>query len=269
MRLRNYLRTALPPVLVLALALLLWDLGTRVFEPPAYVLPGPARVLDAARLHAPQLLQATWRTGSAAVLGLVASFVVGLLVSLLFSQSRTLERSLYPYAIFLQTVPIIAIAPLIVTWLGTGFVSVVVVAFIISLFPIITSATTGLVSVEPQFLELFELHNASRWQTLVKLRLPHSVPSLVTGLKTSCGLSVVGCIVGENFVGYDLQRFGLGYLIMQSSNQIKADYLFAAIIASTLLGVAMFSGVSLAGRWLIAWGHFAPLRASTSAEPRI
>jgi NitT/TauT family transport system permease protein len=261
------LRTVFLPLLVLALAILFWDLGTRLFEPPAYVLPSPGRVLSAARQHAPQLLQASWRTGSAALFGLVASFVVGLLVSLLFSQSRTLERSLYPYAIFLQTVPIIAIAPLIVTWIGTGFVSVVVVAFVISLFPIITSATTGLVSIEPQLLELFELHRASRWQTLLKLRLPHSVPFLVTGLKTSCGLAVVGCIVGENFVGYDLEHFGLGYLIMQSSNQIKADYLFAAIIASTLLGVVMFTLVSLVGRWLIAWGHFAPLRATSATDP--
>ncbi len=153
-------------------------------------------------------------TAAAALLGLAASLVVGMLVAVAFSQSAIVRRSVYPYAIFLQTVPSVALAPLVIVWFGLGFRSVVIVAFIISLFPIITNATTGLLDLDHNLLELFTMASASRSQVLLKLRLPNSIPYLIAGAKISCGLSVIGApIVGEFMAGIGDGSFGLGYLI--------------------------------------------------------
>jgi NitT/TauT family transport system permease protein len=185
------------------------------------------------------------------VCGLAASFLCGLLVALVFSQSRLIQRAVFPYAIFLQTVPIVAIAPLVILWFGNGMFSVSLIAFIISVFPVMTNATAGLTAVDPHLLDLFELYGASRWQTLLKLRLPGAVPHLVVGLKIACGLSVIGSIVGETFAGPGMGRVGLGYLIQLTSGQTKTDYAFAALACSALLGVALFSAVSLVGNWIV------------------
>jgi NitT/TauT family transport system permease protein len=186
--------------------------------------------------------------------GLGLSLVVGTAVAFVFSQSRLVQRAVYPYAIFLQTVPIIAIAPLVITWFGAGFQSVVVVAFILSLFPIINNVTAGLTSIDSNLLELFEFHNATRWQVFQKLRLPNAVPYLVAGARIACGLSVVGTIVGEIYAGYS-ESFGLGYLIFATSSKLDTPYLFAVVFCSTLLGVAIFTSVSLIGATVLARWH--------------
>jgi NitT/TauT family transport system permease protein len=149
-------------------------------------------------------------------------------------------------------VPIIAVAPLIVIWLDYGFRSVVMVAFIISLFPIITNATAGLTAIDRNLFELFELSGASRWQLLWKLRFPSSVPHLIVGAKTSAGLAVVGAIVGEIFAGAAMEHDGLGNLINQANNKLNIDFMFAAVFTSTCLGIVIFATLSLAGAWVMA-----------------
>jgi NitT/TauT family transport system permease protein len=171
-----------------------------------------------------------------------------------FSQSRWIRTSGYPYALFLQTVPIVAIAPLIVNYCGRGWHSIVITAGMLSLFPIISNGTAGLLSVDPDLLDYFRLNNASRWQMLWKLRLPSAVPALCNGAKTSCGLAVVGAIVGEYFVGYSSRTFGLGYLILYAVDLWNPKKLFAAVLASTVLTVTMFAIVSfLTGIVLSRW----------------
>lgn len=250
-------RSLLPPLVLLVLVLAAWDISAVAFSIEAYLVPRPLRVWETAREHAADLATAVGLTGAAALCGFAASCVAGTLCAFVLAQSRVVQRSVLPYAIFLQTVPIVAIAPLIITWFGTGFQSVVVVAGVISLFPIINNATAGLTQIDANQRELFELHNATRWQTLVKLRLPNAVPYLVTGAKVSCGLSVVGAIVGEIYAGYAAESHGLGYLIMMTSNQLKTDYLFACILTSTLLGVTIFGSVSLCGSLLLGRWHTA------------
>src|SRR5262249_18495250 len=146
---------------------------------------------------------------AAALLGFAMSLAAGTALALVFSQSRIVQRSIYPYAIFLQTVPIVAIAPVLILWFGYGLAGVVSVSFILSLFPIITNATAGLTMVDANLIELFEVNNASRGQMLFKLRLPNAVPNLVTGAKISCGLSVIGAIVGEIYAGFQGDNYGL------------------------------------------------------------
>ncbi len=229
-----------PPVGLFLAVLLCWQLGTTLFKVPVYLFPSPVQVYRAALEHRQELTQALFITGSAAGLGFISSLLAGFVVALAFSQSPLIRRSCYPYAIFLQTVPIVAIAPLIINWFGFGFRSVVIVSFIIGLFPIITNATTGMLAVDQRYLELFEIYNASRWQILWKLRVPNCVPFLVAGAKTSSGLSVIGAIVGEFFVGFGSDSHGLGYYITLASGQLKTDVLFASVLTCTLLGLTVF-----------------------------
>jgi NitT/TauT family transport system permease protein len=253
-----------PPVVFFALVVLVWQAATSLWEIPAYLVPSPGRVLAAAHEHAAELWRASLMTAAGALCGFGLSLTVGTAAGLLFSQSRIIERSIYPYAIFLQTVPIVAIAPLVVMWFGNGFGGVVTVAFILSLFPIITNATAGLKRVESSLVELFEIGNASRWQTLVKLRLPNSVPYLVAGAKISCGLSVIGAIVGEIFAGYGAQGFGLGYLINMNTGNLDTAYAFAAVIAATLLSIAIFLAVTALSATILARWHVTAQNNNTS-----
>lgn len=252
---RRFLYAALPPLVLLVVVLAAWDAATVLFDIKRYLLPRPAQVWEAAWQQKRDLLSAAALTGQAAVCGFAGSFLIGLLVACVFSQSRVVARSVYPYAIFLQTVPIVGIAPLIVVWFGYGFQSVVVVALVISLFPIITSGTTGLTTIDKNLMELFELASASRWQVLIKLRLPNAVPYLVTGAKTSAGLAVVGAIVGEIFAGSAMERQGLGTLIEQTRGHLKTDYLVAAILTSTLLGTAVFGSIHVLGAAVLKRWH--------------
>ncbi|MEW6750200.1 MAG: ABC transporter permease [Candidatus Latescibacterota bacterium] len=244
--------TLLPPVLFFALVVLAWEAVVRTLAIPPFLLPGPVRVGQAVLEHLDSLLHATYLTAAGALCGLALSFGVGCLIALAFSQSRLVARSLYPYAIFLQTVPIVAIAPLIILWVGHGFHGVVAVSFIISLFPIIANATAGLTSVDPNLLDLFAMNNASRLQVVRRLRVPNAVPSVLTGARISSGLAVIGAIVGEFFAGYGTEDFGLGYLIILTNGQARTDYLFACILFCTLLGLVIFAGVSILSTFVLA-----------------
>ena len=143
-------------------------------------------------------------------------------------------------------------APLIILWIGRGFHGLVAVWFIISLFPFIANTTNGLTSVDANLIDLFKMSNANRWQLLMKLRLPHAVPNMLTGARISRGLSVIGAIVGEFFAGYGTEDFGLGYLIILTNGQAKTDYLFACILFCTVLGLGIFSSVNLMSNLVLA-----------------
>ncbi len=245
---RSIVARAVPPIAVFLLVVVAWQATTSLAKVPRYLLPRPTDIVDAGVANVRKLASATEMTAAGAMCGFASSVILGTLIAVAFSQSSLVRRSFFPYAIFLQTVPIVAIAPLIILWLGHGFRSVVLVAFIVSLFPVVTNATAGLTAIDPDLIDLFRLHGALRWQTLIKLRLPSAVPSIVTGAKSSSGLAVIGTIVGEFFVGYDAsERFGLGYLIQQSSDQLKTDLLFCAVLLSTFLGLVVFLAVETAG----------------------
>ncbi|HVA48580.1 MAG TPA: ABC transporter permease [Pirellulales bacterium] len=238
---------AAPPAALFIVVVAVWHTSVVALGIKRNVLPLPSQVLQAGWERREALLSAAMMTGAGAAAGFALSLACGFVIACLFSQSRVVERSIYPYAIFLQTVPIVAVAPLIVAWFGYGFRSVVVVAFIISLFPVITNATAGLTQIDRNLLELFELAGATRRQVLVKLRLPSSVPHLVTGARISAGLSVVGAIVGEIFAGSGARWSGLGYLIQQTTGFQKTGELFAAVLTSAALGMVIFGSVSALG----------------------
>jgi NitT/TauT family transport system permease protein len=221
---------------------------------PRFLLPAPTDVVEAWIENRQTLVVALISTFASALTGFVMAIVVGTLVALAMSQSKLLERSIFPYAVLLQTIPIVAIAPLIVIWFGAGMPAVVVISFLISLFPIITNTTAGLVSTDHNLVAMFELYNASWWQRMVKLKFPAALPYIMTGLRISSGLAVIGAIVGEFIAGIGGLRGGIGYVITQSAAQLKMPYLFAAALTSSVLGIAIFILVSfVSARFLRHW----------------
>ena len=165
---REILLSVLAPLVLAVVFVLSWHCLVKAFDTPSYLVPTPGEVVLLVGKNLTKFAGATWVTAKAALFGFSASLVAGTLIASAFSQSRLIRLSGYPYAIFFQTVPIVAIAPLIITWFGNGFQSVVIVAFIISLFPIITNGTSGMLAVDPDLLDLFRLHKASRWPRLVQ-----------------------------------------------------------------------------------------------------
>ena len=235
---------AMNSVVVLACLLCLWQAVIWINRLPAYILPGPATVAMTLRDRYPSLVASLWITAQEAAGGLLASIVVGIGVAMIFAQWRWLRQALYPYTILLQTVPIVAIAPLIINWAGAGIFPVMILTFIICLAPIIANTTQGLISVDENLIHLFLMYKATRAQILLKLRLPNALPSIFTGIRISAGISVIGGITGELFAGSTrVGEGGLGYAIIYASNQMETSYLFALVFAATVLGFAFFFSV--------------------------
>ena len=240
------------PVLTAAVAVgVWWALASRY--PPA-LLPAPDEVLAAAIAERSVLLAATRSTALAALGGLLIATISGISGAVLFQRSRWLEAALYPYALLIQTVPIVAIAPLLVIWLGYGLAPATASAAIVSFFPILTAANLGLRSATDAQLELFALYGARWGQTLRHLRLPVALPFLFSGLRTAAGLSVIGAIVGE-FVGSNGMPTSLGYLVLRSARSADTATTFGAIGCATALALAFFSLVRLTERRVIGPWH--------------
>jgi NitT/TauT family transport system permease protein len=229
--------TAANALAVFAALLAVWQLVLWIFRVPPFMLPSPWAVAKAVAARYPSLVGSFAITAEEAVGGILLSIVVGVGVALVFAQSRWVRRMLYPWTLLLQTVPIVAIAPLILMWMGAGIFSVTLIAFVISLAPVIANTTQGLISVDENLVHLFLMHNASPAQLLFKLRLPHAVPSLFVGIRIACGIAVIGAITGELYAGSSrVGQGGLGYSILYASSQLQTDYLFALVLAATVLG---------------------------------
>lgn len=241
---------AMNGLVVFACLIGLWQALVWINQFPVYMLPGPYAVARALDERFPSLLSSLWITAVESTGGLLASIVVGVATAMVFAQWRWLRQTLYPYTILLQTVPIVAIAPLIINWAGAGMFSVGTVTFIICLAPIIANTTQGLISVDENLLHLFAMHKATPAQILFRLRLPHAMPSLFTGIRISAGISVIGGITGELFAGSTrVGEGGLGYAIIYASNQMETAYLFALVLAATALGFCFFFAVMFV-EWL-------------------
>jgi NitT/TauT family transport system permease protein len=255
-RAKSALGIALPPILVALLALSFWYLlSITVYAGKGYLLPSPREVADAFVENGATIMAATLTTLKEAMLGYVTAIGLGVLIAAILSQSRVLERSFYPYAVLLQTVPVVAIAPLIVLWFGYNDLSVIVISLIISLFPIINNTLLGLRSTSRTLVELFAMHHTSRIISFWKLRLPGALPSMMAGLKISAGLSVIGAIVGEFIIGSGNSQGGLGVQIIFAQGRMYTALLFAEVICATLLGFVFFSAVSLLGHFLLRHWH--------------
>lgn len=250
------LRELLPVATVALIAIGLWYLlSETVYRGKGYLLPGPGQVGAAVLDNTGVLVAATLSTLKEATFGYALAIVLGIAIAALLSQSRLLERSLYPYAVLLQTVPVVAIAPLIVLWFGYNELSVVIISFIMSLFPIINNTLLGLRSTSGNLIELFALHKVGRVVAFCKLQLPSALPHIIAGLRISAGLSVIGAIVGEFIIGSGNSQGGLGVQIVFAQGRMYTALLFAEVIAATLLGFLFFLLVSAVGRRLLKHWH--------------
>jgi NitT/TauT family transport system permease protein len=228
-------------IVVFASLIAIWSRVVAFAHVPVYILPGPRAVAHALRDRYPSLLSSLRITTGEAAGGLVASILVGVAIAMLFAQVRWLRQLVFPYTILLQTVPIVAVAPLIINWVGAGVTAVTIVTFIICLAPIIANTTQGLISVDENLVHLFLMYKATPAQILFKLRLPNALPNLFTGIRISAGISVIGGLTGELFAGSTrVGEGGLGYAITYAYNQMETAYLFALVFASTMLGFSFF-----------------------------
>ena len=232
-------------IAVACVALLAWETVVWLFDLPKALLPTPRQCVQAALREREALIQGTFSTGVAAVVGLLSAVVIGSIIAIVFSQSRKIRLALFPYVILLQTVPIVAVAPLLIIWSGYTFRTVVIVTVIVCLFPIVNSVTAGLLTIDRDASDLFRLYGAGRRKTLLHLQIPSAVRHLLLGTKTSAGLAVIGAIVAEFFVGNGTSYDGLGTLMTGWQAMIKTDALIAALIASALLGLGLFGVVQL------------------------
>jgi NitT/TauT family transport system permease protein len=251
----------LAPLLVGLAILAAWQALVTAYQVPAYLVPAPVVVAQTLVQDFGLLTASLLVTLKITFLALLAALLLGVAVAFLFVQSRAVEASLLPYAILLQVTPIVAIAPLIIIWVKDPTLALVVCATIVAIFPIISNTSQGLRSVDPGLLDLFRLNRATRWQTLVRLRIPSALPYFFAGLKVSSGLALIGAVVAEFVAGTGGTASGLAYQILQAGLQLNIPRLFAALALITLTGVVLFGMVSLAARLALRGWHESELNS--------
>src|SRR5262245_31772408 len=249
------MRAILPPLIVLIVVTLAAELLLRWLHVPKYLLPLPSDVCTVMFENRSELFGSMLKTARAALIGFAASAIVGIVIAMLLSTSKLVQRAFYPYTVFFQTVPIVAVAPLLVIWFDAGLKSVATCAFIVSVFPVIANTLTGLLSTDPALRDLFKLYGAGRAATMWKLRLPYALPSIITGLRIAAGLAVIGTIVGEFVAGIIEENPGLGILVMESKKLGRTDRVFAAVLAASALGLLMLWAVNLFGYIVLRHWH--------------
>jgi NitT/TauT family transport system permease protein len=261
--LRQIGRNVLPPVLWFLTILVIWQIVCTVLNVPKFLIPKPTDVIAAGVAKGDILASSVLSSFTSALIGLSLAIVVGTGISLMLSQSKTLERAIFPCLTVVQTVPFIAYAPMLVIWFGAGENTIVAIVFIISLFPIIANTTAGLTSTDHNLVSMFELYNANWWQRTNKLKIPAALPYIMTGLRISSGMAVIGAVVGEFIAGMGGLRGGLGFLIASSAARIEMGTLFAAAAASSMLGIIIFICVNLtSSHFLRHWHESAVQRES-------
>jgi NitT/TauT family transport system permease protein len=253
---------ALPPVAAFVVFVGGWELVCRLSGIKPYLLPKPSDIVRAAAENASNLWVSVYTTISEAVLGFLLSIVLGVGFAIALASSKLIERSVYPYAIIMQTIPIVAIAPIIVIWFGAGINAIVMIAFLIGFFPMLSNTLIGLNSTDHNMKNLFHLYNASPMQTMFRLRIPAALPYVVAGLKISCTLAVIGAIVGEYIAGIGGGKGGLGYAITVSAARLQTAYLFACGLSASLLGIAFYLLVNAFSKWMLSSWHESEMNSS-------
>ena len=244
------------PLLVAALVLSAWEWAIAHWQVPAYVLPAPSAIAKALAENFTSLMASLASTLTVTLQAFAAATVLGVITAIAFSQSRLLERTLYPYAVILQVTPVVAIAPLILIWVGFERIdlALTIIATLVAFFPILAGATLGLKSADFNLVDLSRLYGASPLQILWRIRLPTALPYLLSGMKTAGGLALIGAVVAE-FVAGSGTATGLAWRIVESGNRLEIPTLFAALALLAATGVLIFAALSLLEWWLLRRWH--------------
>jgi NitT/TauT family transport system permease protein len=258
------MKRALDMLLPAALAIILlaaWEWAIAHYQVPPYVLPAPSAIARAFMENFSSLMASLLSTLAVTLEAFATAFVAAVLLGTLFSQSRLLSRTLYPYAVILQVTPVVAIAPLILIWVGFEHINLalIIIAAIVAFFPILAGTTLGLASASFDLVDLMRLYGASPLQILWRVRVPGALPYILAGMKTGGGLALIGAVVAE-FVAGSGTATGLAWRIVESGNRLEIATLFAALALLALTGVAIFAALSALEYFLLRRWHESVLR---------
>jgi NitT/TauT family transport system permease protein len=264
----NYLSTEkIAPVVVGIVVLLTWEILVRSLAVPNYILPAPSLILQTMIKDWDPLFPSLLITLQITIIALITATLSGLAIAILFTQSKWIEYSFFPYAVILQTTPIAAIAPLIILWVNriapgpnSTFISLTICAWIVAFFPILSNTTLGLNSVNHNLKDLFKIYYASRWQSLLYLRLPSAMPYFLAGLRISGGLALIGAVVAEFVAGTGGARSGIAYQILMAGLNLQTPRMFAALLMTTALGVIIFACLTLLSDYILRNWHESAIR---------
>lgn len=246
LRLRGLMSPALATLIFL---ILFWEVAVRVANVPEYILPSPSRIAEEIGAYWQRLAINGAITMGEVALGFVCAIAVGVPLAVLITYSRAAERAIYPLIVASQTIPKVAIAPLLVSWFGYGILPKIVIVVLLSFFPIVINSVVGLKASSAEMLYLAQSMGANGWQTFWKFRLPQALPYMFAGLKLATVLSVIGAVIAE-FIGADQ---GLGYVVVVAGGNFNIVRQFAAIIAISLIGIIFFAVIEILERVVIPW----------------
>ena len=248
------LRAAVP-IFMLLLLIALWQWYVTAYAVPHYILPSPRRIAEAMiedwGILGPALL-VTLRT---TFLALALALIGGVGLAVLLSQSRWIELALYPYAVILQVTPIVAIAPLILVYVREPQTALLLVAFVVAFFPVLSNTTVGMKSTDHNLLALYDVYGAKRWQRLLYLQLPSALPYILAGLRIAGGLALIGAVVAEFAAGSAGRGSGLAFRLLESQFRLNIPRLFAALTLLSATGVAIFFATGLLSNWILRRWH--------------
>lgn len=256
---RRKVQRVVYPLMVGLVLLGIWQGLVTGLQLPAYLVPSPTLVMQTLVTDWSALGMALWVTVKITLLAFALATLTGVLISFLFVQSKLIETALFPYAVLLQVTPIVAVAPLIIIWVKDPTLAMVICATLVALFPIISNATLGLRSIDPDLQSYFKLQRASRLQVLWRLRIPSALPYFFGGLRISSGLSLIGAVVAEFVAGTGGTGAGLAYQILQAGFQLNIARMFAALLLISLTGVALFVLMAWLSRLALGGWHASEL----------
>jgi len=248
-KLKGRLIDYFPASAIMVGTLIIWELVTKVFRIPHYILPAPTVILNEINKNGAFLLEHLGWTMLEALGGFVIGSLIAFITAVIFVHIRLFERAFYPWAVVMQTIPIVALSPLFAIWMGYGIWHKIAIATVVSFFPVLVGATRGLRAVSPQALELMQILSAPKSDIFFRLRLPSSLPFLFAGLKISSTLSVIGAIIAE----FNGASRGIGYLVYIAGQQMNTRFIFAGITFTSLAGILFFQAINLSERILLHW----------------
>ena len=226
----------------------IWELYVFFGEVPHYILPAPSYVIITLFEDWPILLPAMLNTLEIALIGFLLASGGGIFIALLMSYSRSVQDTLLPLAIILQVTPIVAIAPIIIIYVDSTYLALLICVWLVAFFPILTNTLFGLNSVDQELLDLFRLYKASKIKTLLHLKIPHSIPSIVAGLKVSAGLSLIGAIVAEFAAGAGGSNSGLAFRILEAGYRLNISRMFACLLLLSVIGILFHKLIEIAAQ---------------------
>ena len=251
------------PIVAISLAIVAWEWAVWFYEIPHYLIPAPSLIAETLVKDGPSLMVSAWFTVKLTFMSLALAIIGGVLLGALFALSRPVEMSLFPFAVILQVTPVVAIAPLILIYVDSTFAALLICAWIVAFFPILSGTVMGLRSADHNLRDLFTLYRATPWQRLRYLLAPSALPYFMSALKVAGGLSLIGAVVAEFVAGAAGQNTGLASRIIESSFRSEIPRMFAALVLVSALGIVIFLMTSWLSRRVLGYWHESEIRRDT------